>query len=113
MEGGGGAKKERVGGIHIKGGWSQEESICRVTFSDPFSLMNPNEGFNKITVYNLCLHQSVQFNSKHRSATLPISFNKHTHGPSHLQNLGEHASVAGTDLAREDASHSCGLFIRC
>jgi len=26
--------------------------------------MNPNEGFNKITVYNLSLHQSVQSNSK-------------------------------------------------
>lgn len=88
LSGGGGAGREN-GEDSYQGGMEErgEESICTVTFSDPISLMNPNEGFNKITVYNLCLHQSV-----HRSATLPISSHKHAR-PSHT-----HLAVTGPEL---------------
>lgn len=50
----------REPGVPLGGEWAE---FAQWPFSDPISLMNPNEGFNKITLYNLSLHQSVESHS--------------------------------------------------
>lgn len=50
----------RERGVPLGGEWAE---FAQWPFSDPISLMNPNEGFNKITLYNLSLHQSVESHS--------------------------------------------------